>query len=73
AYDIGCACAKTVGSSSIEARIRALNLQFMVSTFHGHVHNCLCQLDWHPMYIQSAGNTEGEACKHVFSASNELA
>ncbi|KAH0828586.1 hypothetical protein J3R83DRAFT_2888, partial [Lanmaoa asiatica] len=73
AYDIGCAFAKTAGSSSIEARIQALNLQFMVGTFHEHAHNCLCQLDWHPMYIEGTGNTEGEGCEHVFSASNKLA
>ncbi|KAI5980372.1 hypothetical protein EDC04DRAFT_2875760 [Pisolithus marmoratus] len=32
----------------------------MVGTFHGHVHNHLCQLGWHPMYIEGAGNMEGE-------------
>ncbi|KAG2336949.1 hypothetical protein BDR05DRAFT_896013 [Suillus weaverae] len=29
--------------------------------------------DWHPMYIDGTGHTEGEGCEHVFSASNELA
>ncbi|KAF8128109.1 hypothetical protein EV363DRAFT_1265552 [Boletus edulis] len=45
----------------------------MVGSFHGHAHNRLCQLQWHPMYIEGIGNMEGEGCKHVFSASNELA
>ncbi|KAF8545935.1 hypothetical protein OG21DRAFT_1479740 [Imleria badia] len=45
----------------------------MVGAFHGHAHNRLCQLNWHPMYIKGMGHSEGEGCKHVFSASNELA
>ncbi|KAF8545568.1 hypothetical protein OG21DRAFT_1479759 [Imleria badia] len=45
----------------------------MVGTFHGHAHNCQCQLKWHPMYIPGTGHTEGEGCEHVFSASNALA
>ncbi|KAI6161794.1 hypothetical protein EDD17DRAFT_1437032, partial [Pisolithus thermaeus] len=73
AYNIGCAFAKTANSSSIGARVRALGLCFMVGAFHGHTHNRLCQLDWHPMYIEGAGNMEGEGCEHVFSAFNELA
>ncbi|KAI5980558.1 hypothetical protein EDD15DRAFT_2187736 [Pisolithus albus] len=44
----------------------------MVGAFYGHAHNCLCQLDWHPMYIEGAGNMEGKGCEHVFSAFNEL-
>ncbi|KAF8141773.1 hypothetical protein EV363DRAFT_1392203 [Boletus edulis] len=45
----------------------------MVGAFHGHAHNWKCQLDWHPMYIQGTGHTEGEGCEHIFSASNDLA
>ncbi|KAI5987210.1 hypothetical protein EDD15DRAFT_2173236 [Pisolithus albus] len=45
----------------------------MVGAFHGHAHNRFCQLDWHPMYIDGTGNTDGEGCEHVFSTSNELA
>lgn len=73
AYDIGCAFANTARSSTIGTRIQALKLRFMVGAFHGHAHNRLCQLDWHPMYIEGTGHTEGEGCEHVFSASNELA
>ncbi|KIK13717.1 hypothetical protein PISMIDRAFT_118360, partial [Pisolithus microcarpus 441] len=73
AYDIGCAFAKTASTSSIGPRIWALGLCFMVGAFHGHAHNRLCQLGWHPMYIEGTGNTEGEGCEHVFSAFNELA
>ena len=73
AYDIGCAFASTVNNSKLAAKAGALKLRFMVGTFHGHAHNRLCQLDWHPMYIDGTGNSEGEGCEHVFSASNELA
>jgi hypothetical protein len=73
AYDIGCAFAKTTENSVLGSSIQHLNLRFMVGSFHGHAHNQLCQLQWHPMYIEGVGNTEGEGCKHVFSASNELA
>ncbi|KAG2065845.1 hypothetical protein BDR04DRAFT_1031786 [Suillus decipiens] len=45
----------------------------MVGAFHGHAHNQRCQLDWHPMYIEGTGHTEGEGCEHIFSSSNELA
>ncbi|KAI5980688.1 hypothetical protein EDD15DRAFT_2187024, partial [Pisolithus albus] len=73
AYDIGCAFARTASTSSIRPRIQALGLHFMVSAFHGHAHNRLCQLGWHPMYIEGTGNMEGEGCEHIFSAFNELA
>ncbi|KAG2052119.1 hypothetical protein BDR06DRAFT_983288 [Suillus hirtellus] len=45
----------------------------MVCAFHGHTHNQQCQIDWHPMYIEGTGHTEGEGCEHVFSSLNELA
>ncbi|KAG1817568.1 uncharacterized protein BJ212DRAFT_1446632 [Suillus subaureus] len=45
----------------------------MVGAFHGHAHNQRCQLDWHPMYIEGTGLTEGERCEHIFSSSNNLA
>ncbi|KAG1728427.1 hypothetical protein EDB19DRAFT_1897395 [Suillus lakei] len=31
------------------------------------------QLHWHPLYIPGTGHSEGEGCKHIFSASNKLA
>ena len=45
----------------------------MISAFHGHAYNHLCQLDWHSMYIEGIENTKGEGCEHVFSMSNKLA
>ncbi|KAG0706446.1 hypothetical protein DFH29DRAFT_872226 [Suillus ampliporus] len=73
AYDIGCAFAKTLASSSLGPCALALNLRMMVGAFHGHAYNRHCQLDWHPMYIDGTGHTEGEGCEHVFAFSNELA
>ncbi|KAG1854936.1 hypothetical protein DFJ58DRAFT_716274 [Suillus subalutaceus] len=73
AYDIGCAFSKTLDNSSLGPRARALNFRMMVGAFHGHAHNRRCQIDWHPLYIEGTGHTEGEGCEHIFSSSNELA
>lgn len=73
AYDISCAFATTLSNSVLGPHARALNLSLMVGAFHGHAHNCQCQLKWHPMYILGTGHTEGEGCEHVFSVSNALA
>lgn len=73
AYDIGCAFSKTLSTSSLRPRAHALALCMMVGAFHGHAHNCKCQLDWHPMYISGTGHTEGEGCEHIFLSSNKLA
>ncbi|EGO00597.1 hypothetical protein SERLA73DRAFT_23851, partial [Serpula lacrymans var. lacrymans S7.3] len=45
----------------------------MVGAFHGHAHNRKCQLDWHPLYIEGTGHSEGEGCEHIFSSFNNLA
>ncbi|KAG1718655.1 hypothetical protein EDD22DRAFT_983519 [Suillus occidentalis] len=58
AYDIGCVFAKTITSSTLGECASSLNLWMM--------------LDWHPMYIEGTGYTEGEGCEHIFSSSNEL-
>jgi hypothetical protein len=73
AYDIRCTTAATLARSSLGPRAQALNFHLMVGAFHSHTHNRRCQLDWHPLYIRSTGQTEGEGYEHVFSASNELA
>lgn len=73
AYDIGCAFDTTLRASSLGPRARELNLRFMVGSFHGHAHNRLCQLAWHPLYIPGTGHSEGEGCEHIFSSSNDQA
>jgi hypothetical protein len=73
AYDIGCAISKTVESSSLSEKVKNALFQLMVGAFHGHAHNRMCQLDWHPLFIKGTGHTKGEGCEHIFSSSNDLA
>ena len=72
-YDIGCAFSRTLKNSSLSQKVEEAKFRLMVGTFHGHAHNCHCQLQWHPLYIQGTGHSEGEGCEHVFSSSNDLA
>ncbi|KAI6029499.1 hypothetical protein BKA83DRAFT_4047147, partial [Pisolithus microcarpus] len=72
-YDIGCAFSTTLQNSSLGPQSEELKLRMMVGAFHGHAHNRMCQLDWHPQYIQGTGHTKGEGCEHIFAASNKLA
>jgi len=73
AYDIGCAFSKTLKNSSISQKAKDAAFRLMIGAFHGHAHNCHCQLQWHPLYIQGTGHSGGEGCEHVFSSSNDLA
>jgi Kyakuja-Dileera-Zisupton transposase len=73
AYDIGCAFATTLKHSSLAEKAKDASFRLMVGAFHGHAHNRLCQLSWHPLYIDGAGRTDGEGCEQVFSSSNDLA
>ena len=73
AYDIGCAFFKMLENSSLSEKAKNALFHLMVSAFHGHAHNRLCQLCWHPLYIKGTGHTEGEGCEHIFSSSNDLA
>lgn len=72
AYDIGCALDITLQGTSLIDFVRENDFSLMVGAFHGHAHNRLCQLQWHPTYIKGTGHSEGEGCEQVFSASNDL-
>ncbi|KAL4077481.1 hypothetical protein J3A83DRAFT_4087564 [Scleroderma citrinum] len=72
-YDISCAFSTTLQNSSLGPQVEDLKLCIMVGTFHGHAHNHMCQLEWHPQYIWGTGHTEGEGCEHVFATLNKLA
>ncbi|KAG0696141.1 hypothetical protein DFH29DRAFT_984721 [Suillus ampliporus] len=63
-YNIGCTFYKTLGNSSLGPHACALNLWMMVG---------VCHIDWHLVYIEGTGHTEGEGCEHIFSLLNELA
>ena len=71
-YDIRYAFVTMLADSSLAAKALSLNLYMLVGAFHSHAHNYRCQLDWHPLYVAGTGNTKGEGCEHVFSASNDL-
>ncbi|KAI0683109.1 hypothetical protein BC835DRAFT_1297069, partial [Cytidiella melzeri] len=72
-YDVGCDTSKTVMSSWLWVCAEEQHLCLLVPAFHGHQHNRLCQLDWHPMYIKGAGKEEFEGCKRAFKDLNMLA
>lgn len=72
-YDIGCAFSKTAANSSLAEAFKELETLILVPAFHGHSHNRLCQLHWHPMYIDGVGIEDFETCERVFALSNHLA
>jgi hypothetical protein len=73
AYDIMCAFVKTLEGSVLKGRVAAMNLQGIVPAFHGHAHNRLCQVHWHPLYMEGVGLEDFEVCERTFHKSNELA
>ena len=68
--DIGCSISATLAACSIAQTARAANMQLVVNTFHGHAHNHMCQLQYHPLYLPGTGLEDFETCEHVFSSSN---
>ena len=71
--DIGCSLSATLAASSIAQTARAANVQLVVNAFHGHVHNRMCQLQYHPLYLSGTGLEDFETCECVFSSSNATA
>ncbi|KAF8584066.1 hypothetical protein K439DRAFT_1616951 [Ramaria rubella] len=60
-YDIGCSFSGTINNSpKVGPKIRQNNTRFCCGLFHGHAHCRLCQLDWHPLYIDGSGLEEYE-------------
>ncbi|KAF8579613.1 hypothetical protein K439DRAFT_1620392 [Ramaria rubella] len=73
-YDIGCGFSTTANNSQLLGpKLRELHGRYCVGYFHGHAHSRLCQLDWHPLYIQGCGLEDFETCERVFLRSNALA
>ncbi|KAG1791119.1 uncharacterized protein HD556DRAFT_1445641 [Suillus plorans] len=72
-YDIGCSYQTTVNASSISAKARSHQHQFIVNSFHGRAHNHRCQLRFHPLYRRGLGLEDLETCERVFSGSNTVA
>ena len=71
--DIGCSLSATLAASSITQTARAANVQLVVNAFHGHGHNRMCQLQYHPLYLPGTGLEDFETCERVFSSSNATA
>ncbi|KAG1756913.1 uncharacterized protein EDB91DRAFT_1233596 [Suillus paluster] len=71
-YDIRCLYSKTVVRSSISAKAVSFQHHFVVNSFHGHAHNCCCQLQFHPLYQKGLGLEDLETCEHIFSALNAI-
>ncbi|KAI6039291.1 hypothetical protein EDC04DRAFT_2501531, partial [Pisolithus marmoratus] len=42
----------------------------VMNTFHGHAHNCMCQLWYHPLYLAGMGLEDFETCECIFSSLN---
>ncbi|KAG2343426.1 hypothetical protein BDR05DRAFT_975977 [Suillus weaverae] len=71
--DIGCSLSKTVAASSIQDKAMNCNLRLLVNVFHGHAHNCKCQVQYHPMYLQGFGPEDLKTCEHMFASLNAAA
>jgi len=71
--DIGCSLSATLAACSIAQTARAANMQLVVNAFHGHAHNRMCQLQYHPLYLPGTGLEDFETCERVFSSSNATA
>ncbi|KAF8572835.1 hypothetical protein K439DRAFT_1625499, partial [Ramaria rubella] len=73
-YDIGCGFSTMANNSPLVGpKIDGSGARYCVSSFHGHAHCRLCQLNWHPMYINGCGLEDFKTCEHVFSRLNALA
>ncbi|OBZ74357.1 hypothetical protein A0H81_05684 [Grifola frondosa] len=72
-YDIACKFTKTLSRSSLGSHAKEQRMFGIVLVFHGHSHNCLCQVYWHPMYRDGVGKEDFEGCECLYSESNALA
>ncbi|KAJ7778568.1 hypothetical protein B0H14DRAFT_3095839 [Mycena olivaceomarginata] len=72
-YDVGCDFQMTIKNSPLAARARQCNFRCLVGAFHGHAHNCLCQLCNLATYVLGLGCEDLEGCERFFSGSNGLA
>ena len=73
AYDIGCSFDKTLHKSIIANKVATANVCCAIPSFHGWAHNCFCQLNYHPLYIQGTGIEDYEICEKMFSFTNGAA
>ncbi|KAJ7355230.1 hypothetical protein DFH08DRAFT_912373 [Mycena albidolilacea] len=72
-YDGGCHFGATVANSKLGNEAQEKQLKCLVGSFHGHTHNCLCQLQFLVTYVEGMGLEDLEGCECFFSRSNGLA
>ncbi|KAJ7893040.1 hypothetical protein B0H13DRAFT_1886533 [Mycena leptocephala] len=62
----------TIKNSPIGEKARQLNLRALVSAFHGHARNRMCQLRFLTTYVCGLGLEDLEGCERLFSKSKGL-
>ena len=72
-YDISYHFKTMINKSSLGPKARTANHTCLVGAFHGHAHNCLCQLSFLATYVEGLGLEDLEGCERFFSVSNALA
>ena len=73
-YDIGCGFSKTASNSRLLGpKLVREKCHFCCGSFHGHAHERMCQLQWHPLHIEGVGLEDFEGCERIFSESNRVA
>ncbi|KAJ7041444.1 hypothetical protein C8F04DRAFT_1177279 [Mycena alexandri] len=72
-YDVGCHLEETIKKSDLSKKAKKNMLKMLVSAFHGHAHNRLCQLKFLATYVHGLGLKDLEGCERFFSKSNEMA
>ncbi|KAJ7243703.1 hypothetical protein C8J57DRAFT_1438524 [Mycena rebaudengoi] len=73
-YDIGCKFGKQIQVHPILGPLaRSHAFRALVGAWHGHAHNCRCQLDHLAKYVEGVGREDLEGCESFFSKSNALA
>ncbi|KAF8169309.1 hypothetical protein K438DRAFT_1774323 [Mycena galopus ATCC 62051] len=61
-YDIGCGHAKTLKNSPLGPKAKEHNFRLLVGAFHGHAHNCRCQLKYLATYVEGMCIEDLEGC-----------
>ncbi|KAG1763804.1 hypothetical protein EV702DRAFT_982577, partial [Suillus placidus] len=72
-YDVGCTFSKIVQDSPLlSTKAHDARIKFCINAFHGYAHNCLCQIQHHPLYLSGFGLEDLKTMERVFSASNAV-
>ena len=72
-FNIGCKFKTTLNNSPLGPCACQLRHTCLVGAFHGHAHNCLCQLSLLATYVKGLGLEDLEGCERAFLMSNALA